>query len=228
MRFRSAPSTRRNSKVWTAAPACMTASARPISLGAFSALGASASAKPSSRGLSARSSTRTSQPARRRAMAAARPPIPAPTTRALRLPFNEIEVASGVVDHERVGIAAGGLDVDGSALGEAELHAAADLFGDSGGERNAVARLDLAVGAEPAGVAHVRQVRRDAEVGAQLVGSLDHLADALERGISVLLDQRPVRRRDPFQVRRVNHQLAAVGDDATELVARFSPDPELV
>src|SRR6187549_1251882 len=75
----SRPSARRTSKRVAATPAATTARDRPSSSNAAIAFGASASAKPSSLGLAARSWIRTCHPARWSATPAARPPIPAPT-----------------------------------------------------------------------------------------------------------------------------------------------------
>ncbi len=79
--LRTVPSIRRTStRMRTGANArASTTAARPSSRSAAMALGASPTPKPSSRGDSARSKMRTSQPARRSATPADRPPIPAPT-----------------------------------------------------------------------------------------------------------------------------------------------------
>ena len=76
------PSIRRASPRVGAIPRANTTSATPSPRNAAIAFGATSSAKPSSRTAAARSKTRTFQPAMRREMAAASPPMPAPTMRA--------------------------------------------------------------------------------------------------------------------------------------------------
>src|SRR5258708_11364611 len=229
MRFNGVPSPRLISRDRAVKPSRITGSATPSSRRAATAFGASASAKPSSRGLLARSKIRTSQPLRRSARAAASPPMPAPITSAvLAIGLDQVEVAPGVLDDERVGVAAHGFEIDGRERLVAELHARADLFRDPRRERDAVPGRDLAVRIDAAAVAHVRQVRGDAQVGPQLVGPFDHLPNDLERGVPVLLDDPPVRGGDFLEVRRVDDQLPLVLDDAPELVAGFAADPQLV
>jgi hypothetical protein len=80
------PSRRRTSPLAGAELRAAISRAMPSSCNAAIAFGARASAKPSSRGVAARSTMRISQPARRSASPAARPPIPAPTMRAVRGP----------------------------------------------------------------------------------------------------------------------------------------------
>ena len=76
------PSIRRASPRVGAIPRASTTLATPSSRSAAIAFGATSNAKPSSRTDDARSNTPTRQPALRREMAAARPPMPAPTMRA--------------------------------------------------------------------------------------------------------------------------------------------------
>src|SRR5947209_5052042 len=105
------------------------------------------------------------------------------------LTSDEIQIAPGVIDDKRVWIATGGFDVDRLIRRVPEFYLTTGLFGNRGGKRDAVPRFDAAVGAEPSGVADVREVRGHAQVGAQLVGSFHHLPHLLERRVAVLLDQ---------------------------------------
>ncbi len=74
----------------------------------------------------------------------------------------------------------------------------------------------------------MREVRGDGEVRAQFGRERDHLAHAVDGGVAVLLNQKPVRLGDGAQVRRVDDEFAALFDDAAEFVAGLAADPEFV
>ena len=65
--------------LWSSTPAASTSSATPTSSSAIIALACTTMPAPTAETCSARSSTRTSQPALRSATAAVSPPIPPPT-----------------------------------------------------------------------------------------------------------------------------------------------------
>ena len=71
-------------------------------------------------------------------------------------------------------------------------------------------------------------MRGDAEVGAQLIGPLNHFADLLERRVTILLNQMAVRRGELIQVGRIDDQFPALFNDAAEFVAGLSANPQLI
>ena len=88
-RFTTVPSMRRSSPLVGVKPRARTTSATRSRRSAAMAFGETPSPKPSSCGVGVRSNRRTFQPACRRAIAAASPPIPAPTIRAVRFIASE-------------------------------------------------------------------------------------------------------------------------------------------
>src|SRR5215207_5161109 len=142
--------------------------------------------------------------------------------------FDQVKVAAGAFDDEGLGVVVVVLAAELPVVHEAEIDAAAGGLVEGGGHRDGVARDDRARLVARARVRDVREVRGDGEVRLQLGRERDHLAHAVDGRVAVLLNQQPVRLGDGVQVRRVDYQLAALVDDAAELVARLAADPKLV